>query len=440
MQDSNGVNYRINRAFLLQGLLIAVATIFGVYLAKIVIEEILIKNAIQEEQAYFWQNYENNPKFPLPDTKNLSGFFDRSRLPENIRNKTPDRLGYYEFGEDENRVVLQVSSQDQQKLYLLYNRGQVDSLVLYYGLVPLLVALLVLYISIWLIYRYSRRMVSPFIKLARQINQLDLSQPDFSTLRPVAAEFDTDNEVQILTDATISLGERLLAYIGRERDFTRDASHELRSPLTVINIASDMLISEQDLPEAAEKSVIKIQRAAHDIEKLIEVFLLLAREDDQALTTDKVSINRVVEKELQRSQSLINGKDINIQVNAQHGLYLWGSEAVVSALIGNLIRNAILYTDEGGIDILITGHSLEIRDTGSGIAGEDLESMFDLFQRGSNSNASGYGIGLSIVKRLSDRFNWPVEVHSRAGEGTRFKVGFPDSEIIARSYEADVAV
>ena len=112
--------------------------------------------------------------------------------------------------------------------------------------------------------------------------------------------FDIDDDIQVLSDAIVNLGERLDAFITREHNFTRDASHELRSPLTVINIAADMLLAEQELPAAAKKSVMRIKRAASDMEELTEAFLLLARESDQEITTERVTINDIIEKEIAR--------------------------------------------------------------------------------------------------------------------------------------------
>ena len=429
MPESNGILQKISRAFLLQGLLIAIAAVLGVFFAKVVIEQILIKNAILEEAEYFWQHYSENPDFPLPDSKNLTAYFDPEKLPEDIRKQVPDAPGFYEYGAKDNRLVLHLSRQDQRTLYLLYFRGQVDALVVYYGLFPLLTVLVILYLSLWLTYRFSRRTVSPIIGLARKINQLDLSRPDFSSLTSEELSFNTDNEIKILADAISHLGERLTAFINRERNFTRDASHELRSPLTVINIAADMLLSEQELSRPAQNSVNRIKRAISDMQQLTEVFLLLARENDDALTKDLVCVNDVLAEEIEQANLISRNQDIKIEFIAHNRLTLSASDKVLSVLFGNLIRNALLYTDQNKVSIQIDGQHVVIEDSGQGIPQQQIEAMFKPFHRGENQNASGYGIGLNIVKRLSDRFNWPIEVQSEQGKGTRFQILFPDSRV-----------
>lgn len=410
---------------MLQGLLITLAVVLGVFFAKIVIEQILIKNAILEEESYFWQQYQIDPSFPLPDTKNLTGYFDSTLLPEQIQRKIPQEEGFYEYGKDEDGLVMHISQVQNQTLYLLYYRGQVDALVLYYGIFPLLTVLLILYLSLWLTYRFNRRTVSPIIRLAKEINRLDLNRPEISIINGFSGSFDANNEIQTLSDAISRLGERLNDFTSRERNFTRDASHELRSPLTVINIAADMLLSEQQLSPPAYKSVMRIKRAIEDMRQLTEVFLLLARENEDALTTEDFYINDIIEEEIEQAGLLYRNKNIVIKYQPKNRLHIRTSAPVMSVLLGNLIRNAVLYTDQGQVSVSIDQKSVLISDSGQGIPASQLNQLFQPFQRGENANASGYGIGLTIVKRLSDRFNWPVRVHSEPEKGTQFEVSFP---------------
>jgi signal transduction histidine kinase len=429
MAENSGLLHKINRAFLMQGLLIAVAAVLGVFFAKIVIEEILIKNAILEEETYFWDHYAANPQFSLPDTKNLTGFFDPQELPELVRQNLPDKPGFHEFGEGDKRMVLHISRRAQETLYLLYFRGQVDALVIYYGMFPLFTVLLILYLSLWLTYRFNRRTVSPVIKLAEQIDKLDLTKADFSFDIDQQLSFDADNEIQILSEAITGLGQRLNQFITREREFTRDASHELRSPMTVMNLAADMPLSEQELSSPAYKSVMRIKRAITDMEQLTEVFLLLARENDAVLTRDFVMVNDVVQEEIAQANILKQNKQVEIQYDPQNAIRLWASDKVVSVVLGNLIRNAINYTEYGKIHIEVNNQSVVIDDSGQGMSPQQVDSMFKPFRRGENINASGYGIGLTIVKRLCDRFHWQIEVSSEAGKGTQCRLIFPDSEV-----------
>jgi len=427
MLKTSGLINKINRTFLLQGMLISITAVLSVFFAKTVIDEILIKSAIEQEAGYFWQNYSVDAGVPLPDTSNLTGFFDEARLPAGIRASLPLQSGFHVYNEAGGNYVLHISEQQGRRLYLLYNRGQVDSLAAFYGLFPLTLVLVVLYLSVWFSYRFSRRMISPVSQLARQVNEVDFDSPDFSSVGSRHLPLEVDDDIQVLSDAIANLGKRLEAFIARERNFTRDASHELRSPLTVINIAIDMLASEQDLPESASQTLQRIKRAASDMEELIEAFLLLARESDQALSSKRVCINEIIEEEIDRVQLINDAKDLDIGFQASQQLDVMASPKVLSVMIGNLLRNAVLYTDFGRVDVTVGDNRVVIKDSGKGMPQQEMKDIFKPYYRGDRKSTRGHGVGLTIVKRLSDRFNWPIAVISAPGEGTSVEIRFPQA-------------
>ena len=422
MKQNRGLIHKINRAFIVQGLFISVAALLSVFFAKVVLEETLIKEAIQQEADYFWERYQSDPTFSLPDTQNLTGYFDIEQLPGDIKTRLPLTQGFHES--TEQHIVVYKTRQGDDDLYLLYYRDQVDSLAMYYGLFPLTLLLIFLYTTLWFSYRFSRRMVSPVSWLADKVNKIDFSAKEISSINLNDIPFETDDEIQLLADSITHLGERLDNFIERERNFTRDASHELRSPLTVIRIATDMLQSEQSLSELTAKGIEKIKRAADDMEDLTEAFLLLARESDDAMSMDRISVNDVVHEEIERAKSLNRNKNIPIIVTEHHDLVITASDKVLSILLGNLIRNAILYTESGSIEITLTEHSFIISDSGIGMSKEEMNNIFIPHYRSGTNNSIGHGIGLTIVKRLSTRFHWPLEIQSFPYEGTRIKVTF----------------
>jgi signal transduction histidine kinase len=424
MSRPNGLLGKFTRAFWLQVGWITIAAILGVYLAKVVIEETLVKNAILEEAEYFWKYYRTDEQFNLPDSKNLTGYFDPNLLPPILQVDLPSKLGFYEYLDLSNELVLYLSEWQGQMLYLVYYRGQVDALVLYYGLFPLLVLLTILYLTLWFSYRYSRRAISPLTRLAHQINQIDLSNPDLSLTLEDDPGFQADDEIQVLADALSSLGERLNAFITRERNFTRNASHEFRTPLTVINIAADMMLLENQLSEQSEKSLLKVKRAVYDMEGLTKAFLMLAREDTDSIIQCEVNVNQVVRDQLERSESLNRNQSVEIQLNETCQLVLIAPETVIAVLVGNLIRNAILYTKQGVVQIDIEEDQLTITDSGPGIPQTSIDQIFEPFQRGNDEAVAGFGVGLTIVKRLCDRFHWTIEVDTKDGQGSRFRLKF----------------
>lgn len=441
MFNSRGIGQRVNRALLLQAAAIAIAAVVGVYLASVVLEDILITQALRKEAEFFWNRHASDPNVALPHTLNLQGFLT-GRNDEDAPAKALLALdpGLHRLPEDVQPGTVHVSGNAGQRLYLLFNGEQVDSLTAWFGLVPLAVVLLVLYFSVWLMYRASQRAVSPLTRLAREVNNLDPKAPDSTLFQHPRSLTTADEEVRLLSTALERFAERLNAFIERERNFTRDVSHELRSPLTVIRIASDLLTTQPELlTDQARGAVDKIKRSATEMEELVEAFLLLARESDASLTMHEVCVNTIVDEELQHARMLAAHKPIEVETHADCLLYTTASDKVLSILIGNLIRNAFAYTDAGRISVRIGRQKVIIEDSGVGMNPEQVSELFEPFRRANPERRGGHGVGLTIVKRLSDRFNWPVSIDSRPGTGTRVTIGFADARAEEVPREAPVA-
>lgn len=422
---SGGMSARLGRAFLLQAAFISVTAIIGVFVAGALLERVLIHEALQGEAAHFWEQRALRPQFPLPSTRNLTGYM--GDVPDALRPLGP---GYHPWQHDGGDYLVYVSDKRNARLYLVFDRSSVGRLAVFYGLVPLAIVLLTLYLSTWLGFYASRRAVSPVIALARSVRELDPKFPDPTVFGPERLPKGADDEIRELSAALAWFAQRLNEFIDRERHFTRDASHELRSPLTVIQMASDLLLQGMNLGEPERRAVARIRRSARDMEELTAAFLLLARESETGLPMETVSVNDLVAAELERARPLANGRPVELQLDARCHLSLEAPEKVLSILIGNLLRNAVAYTDSGRVRVEIGTGAIVIEDTGVGLPEERVRDFGRPFVRGS-SERPGHGVGLTIVRRLSDRFGWPVEFSSQPGVGTRVRVTFPGARATA---------
>lgn len=417
-----GLRARLGRTFLLQTAFIGAAAVVGVFLASLLLEEVLIRRALREEATHFWLQRDRSAAFPPPATLNLTGYLDTAPTP-----LAGLASGYHERAIDGVRTVVYVTERGGHRLYLVFDHSSVGRLATVFGLLPLAVVLLVLYLSTWLAFRASRRAFSPVIALARAVRGLDPAVPDPAQLDPSRLPRDTDDEVRELADALARYAQRLNEFVERERDFTRDASHELRSPLTVIRVAAGVLEDDGGLGEAGQRSVARILRAARDMEELTSAFLLLARETPTGLQLEATCVNEVLTDELDRARLLAVGKPIESLFSATHRLYVDAPEKVLPVLLGNLLRNAFSYTDAGEVAVHVHASSVIIRDTGVGIAPDQVDAMYRPFVRGDASRRGGHGVGLTIVRRLSDRFGWPVTIESKPGIGTSVEISFPEA-------------
>jgi signal transduction histidine kinase len=424
MHNDGSIGKRLGRAFLVQALIISIAALLSVYAAALTIEQLLVRQALRQEAEYFWQQRERQPDFPLPDTQNMTGYLEHDGRTEGIPGSLSGLgTGFHRLAGDGGLSVAYVTRTANMQLVLVFDGNRVRELAVFFGVVPLAFVLIIIYLTSWLGYRLSSRAVSPIVHMSYRVNELDLEAPDPTVFDVSRLPGKADKEIVALADALGQLSKRLNEFVERERNFTRDASHELRSPLTVVKIATNNLLSDESLDKTARNNILRIQRSAKDMEELTEAFLLLARASEVGLAEEDVSVNDVVDDELQRARLILGDESLRIEIDAPEELVVQASEKVLSVLIGNLIRNALNYTDEGEILISIRDRLLTIEDSGKGMPEGQVEELFKPFVRGERRRG-GYGVGLTIVKRLSDHFGWPVTIDSRPGHGTKVSVDF----------------
>ena len=155
----------------------------------------------------------------------------------------------------------------------------------------------------------------------------------------------------------------------------------------------------------------------------VETLLLLARTEQQPIQEEDLVVNDVAVNLLDRLQPLAERKQIRLQVKQTALLTLTGSETVLNIVFTNLVRNAINYSGSGQVTIVVAEDAVHVVDTGAGMDSEELARFLQPFERG-NSKEGGHGLGLAIVQRLCERFDWHLDVASRPGKGTEVRVRF----------------
>jgi signal transduction histidine kinase len=318
-----------------------------------------------------------------------------------------------------------VSDTPRGRLYLLFNNDRPNRVVMLFGLIPVVLVVLIIYFATFLTYRASRKALSPVIALAAVVRRWNPDHPDPVALAPEHLPAATDSDVEVLVAALYNFANRLEAFVERERNFTRDASHELRTPLTVMKVAADVLADEEGLSPFAQRSLDRIRRSVREMEALIETFLVLARESDSGLREEDFLANDVVKAEVARYRELLGAKPVELVLVEHARFALHAPPRVFAVMVGNLIRNACLYTEHGSVTVEVETDRVRVVDTGSGMSEEDLERAFQPFYRGSRTGGKGHGIGLAIVRRIADRYAWQVMLESTPGKGTTATAHFP---------------
>ena len=216
------------------------------------------------------------------------------------------------------------------------------------------------------------------------------------------------------------------------REFVANVSHELRTPLTVISGFLETLHEEKD-PQAAQRYIELMSEQARRMERLVEDLLTLsALESSPPPPLEQpIEMAKLVDRLGAEARALSSGRH-HIEVEADEGIELMGSETELSSAFGNLVSNAIRYTPQGGRVRLAwhrtaDGASFDVDDTGIGIAPEHVPRLAERFyrvDRGRSREAGGTGLGLAIVKHALARHGGELDIASTPGRGSRFSARF----------------
>jgi signal transduction histidine kinase len=227
----------------------------------------------------------------------------------------------------------------------------------------------------------------------------------------------------------------------RQREFVADASHELRTPMSVL-LRSIEALQLQDSIERdpfAQNVLSGMEAEVHSITKMAGDLLHLARSDAGEIMVERTLFNvrTTAEAVLTKLQPLAQAKGLTLALQAPDELTADGDEEKVMQLLVLLVENAIKYTPASGavqVRLRETGGNggrvlvLEVQDTGIGIAPEVLPRIFDRFYREDKSRTrqvGGHGLGLAIAKHLVDACQGTIQVESEVGAGSTFKVRLP---------------
>jgi len=419
---------KVGRKMALQTCLIAVVAILSICFTSVVLEQFLVREALKRETQHFWKNYEVDSSFPTPNTDNLKGYLtpmmSDEGLPEELQGYP---LGFQKIDGQTAHSLLYNSERNGLALHLLFDGQSVLRLALLFGIFPLTIVLVLIYVTAWWIYRESNQLLSPIVWLANKFDKFDPAHPDANLKDIEAIPGDTDWEIEKLAKSFSSYSLRIRRFVERERAFTRDASHEFRTPLTVIKMATDILLAEDGLDDYSKKLVNRIKGSTKDMEELIDAFLILARETDKEFEDEQVIVADIVQRELVSAEIYLDNKPIVLEIDEQYPLELFTAQKVVSIVLGNLIRNAVLYSNEGMVKVIIKENSVLVSDTGIGMNEEQIKKIFQPYYRANQpgkTKRKGYGVGLTIVKRLASRFDWLVKVESEVDKGTKVEVIF----------------
>ena len=234
-----------------------------------------------------------------------------------------------------------------------------------------------------------------------------------------------------LNNTLNELMHKVTAILRNQKKFTADVSHELFTPISIMQSKLENLLTSGNLPEQFVGNVMDQQNHLNRLQQIIKALLLIARiENDQYAKNETVMVYEVVEEIITNIEDRAEMKNIKIENLVYPGESLPNvNKSLFYILLFNLVSNAIKYNKEGGwirISTMVTGNNfcIEVSDNGIGIDSDQIANVFDRFKRADPASGEGHGLGLSIVNSIVRFHNGSIDVKSVLGEGSVFKVQF----------------
>lgn len=244
------------------------------------------------------------------------------------------------------------------------------------------------------------------------------------------------DEVHELADTFNDMMGRLERSFDAERQFTSDASHELRTPVTVILAECEMAEKMPEDTEAVQESVTEIHKQARKMSELIGKLLAYTRleQGTRRIDREELDLSGLVE-DVCEEQRTVAARNIRIECETSHDVLVNGDVALLISLVQNLVTNAVKYGKDGGhvwVKVYSEGSKacVSVRDDGIGIGEEDLACIWNRFYQADRSRSDesrGIGLGLSLAQQIARLHGGRITASSRPGEGSEFIFSMPEA-------------
>ena len=276
-------------------------------------------------------------------------------------------------------------------------------------------------------YWMSRRALTPVDQLTSAARRISLDN-----LGQRLEVRKSGDELERLGDTWNAMLERLDNAVQRMRQFTADASHELRTPISVIRTTAEVALRREREPAEYRKALESVEREAEWMTQLAEDLLMLARAvaGTLKLRNEVVGVDELVRSVTDESAPMAEVRGIHLRVRAgAEEAKVNGDGRALRRLLAILVDNAVQHTPaEGTVEIATSEGAgrvtIAVRDSGEGIRAEDLPHIFERFYRGdpARSRQNGAGLGLAIAQSIAQAHGAQIEVESVPGEGSVFTV------------------
>jgi signal transduction histidine kinase len=421
MKLTNSLRYRLVAGIM--GLVLVVCLIFtlGLNFSFEGAEQRLFDDHIKKDVDSFMEMYVRDPGIIDLPRENFRVFvFDKNgktQLPPYLRGLSPGDNEVKVAGHTYHVITRQKAD---RTLYFLFDDSSFEKFENFMLASVLVIALTLCLTAALLGLSIAKLIIGPVTSLARRVGGLE--EPDAA--EPVD-KLKTFDEIEVLENAFDSYRKRIAKFLKREQEFSSDASHELRTPLMAIRSAAENISLEQPADPRLQELASRIIRSCDQMSAVTEALLLLARESDiPPEKLEVIDVGDYLKEQIDLLKPILNARKISVEVDENRGLSLRAYRVGLHIVIGNILKNAVLHSQSDVIRISLSDHGLEVEDFGCGIPEDELDALFDRDTGGKIWQDEKTGIGLSLVKRFCDEFDWRLELVSMPSHGTRVRVDF----------------
>ncbi|WP_316814730.1 HAMP domain-containing sensor histidine kinase [Pedobacter nyackensis] len=320
----------------------------------------------------------------------------------------------------------------QQKPYLLEIGKTVSSINQYnrpLQRIALYVLMGLIALSLLFDLLFTRMLIRPLGKIIKS-KLINKKFPFKDHTSPVLT---TTYDFKYLDASLISLMDQINEAFEKEREFTANASHELMTPISILQNKMENLLGDEQLSDAVILRIVEMMKTLNRLKKISNSLLLISRIDnEQFVKSDTLKPSELINEVVEEITHRLEEKELSITLNLMSDLSLnHVNKDLLFQLFYNLINNAIKYNvTKGNITIsdqLLnrSGYQITIADTGIGIAVDEQPFIFDRFRKTNLAENVGHGLGLSIVKSICLYHGIEIKVSSEVNKGSIFNLTFP---------------
>lgn len=387
------------------------------------VEESLFTPRLEQEVEEFLAQYDVAPQIIDIPRKNFKVYLDpvgdRKSLPVEFRNLELDAgeivlggKGYY----------LVRAERGVSDFYFFFDESHVEAVEVLLFVVMITVDVILILLGLLVSIAIANRIVNPLEEL---VHQIDVMEDEGGETIHLSESKYYPTEIVILTNTLEHFRRRIISMLSREQEFSSNVSHELRTPLMGIRGAVEILEMGAKSEQEATDLYRRIGRNCHYMSVLTESLLILVKNPKaRDKLVEKVSLASVVNWQIEQYANLAQSRGVMIKLEREDDVVVQAIPTVVNVLVSNIIRNAINYTDHNEIIIVLADSSVVIQDHGPGISQSDQQTIFERFERGTNDLKEGAGIGLWLVRRFCEEFEWAFHFESDESSGTRVAIRF----------------